>query len=131
MANERAKSDLVKSYAHEVATTDMDQKLMRTAKDEGIDVQPLDSQTEQGKSVMDRMNAEKELLGSLEGDAFDKEYMTLVTNTQQSVIHVLEASKASAKNQEVKQFLTETATTVQHRLTKAQQVMAKVYGNTI
>ena len=77
------------------------------------------------------MKAETVLLGSLEGDAFDKEYMTLVTNTQQSVLHVLETSKASATDPEVKQFLGDMTTTVQNRLKTAQDILAKVYGDTV
>lgn len=133
MADKKAKSELVKGYAREVASANAsaDANLLRVAKKQGIAVKPLDPQTEQGKSMLDRMKAETVLLGSLEGDAFDKEYMTLVTNTQQSVIHVLEAKKADAKDQEVKQVLGDMTTTVQNRLNTAQDVMAKVYGDTI
>lgn len=133
LADKRAKSDLVKNYAHSMATTsaDADTKLKSIAEKNGVDIKPLDVQTEAGKSLSDRMKAEATLLGSLEGDAFDKEYMTLVTNTQQSVIHVLETNKAAAKNKEVKQFLGDMTTTVQGRLKTAQDVMAKVYGDNI
>jgi predicted outer membrane protein len=133
MAEKKAKSDLVKGYARDVVTanTNSDEKLMRLAKTEGINIGPLDPQTEEGKSLRDRMKAETVLLGSLEGDAFDKEYMTLVTNTQQSVIHVLDANKASTKDQEVKQFLGEMTTNVQNRLKTAQDIMANVYGDKI
>jgi predicted outer membrane protein len=133
MADKRAKSDLVKNYAREVTTanTNADARLLNIAKKYAIDVGPLDPKTEDGKSLLDRMKAEKVLLGSLEGDAFDKEYMTLVTNTQQSVIHYLDASKASANNQEFKQFLEDMTTTVQNRLKTAQDIMAKVYGDKI
>jgi len=133
MADKRAKSDLVKTYAHAMATanTNLDQKLQLIAQKHGIDVVPLDAQTEEGKSLLDRMKAETVLLGSLEGDAWDKEYMTLVTNTQQSVLHFLEASKALAKDQDVKQFFGDLTTTVQNRLNLAQDVMAKIYGNEI
>ena len=110
---------------------DADTKLRSIAEKAGIDIKPLDAQTEEGKSLLDRMKAETALLGSLEGDAFDKEYMTLVTNTQQSVIHVLETNKASAKDPEVKQFLGDMTTTVQNRLKTAQDVMAKIYGDNI
>ena len=96
-----------------------------------MDVAPLDPQTEEGKSLLDRMKAETELLGSLEGDALDKEYMTLVTNTQQSVIHLLETNKALAKDQEVKQFFGDLTTNVQNRLKTAQDIMAKIYGDKI
>lgn len=133
MADKRAKSDLVKDYARSMATTsaNADTKLRSIAEKAGVDLKPLDPQTEEGKSLLDRMKAETALLGSLEGDAFDKEYMTLVTNTQQSVIHVLEANKASAKDPEVKQFLGDMTTTVQNRLKTAQDVMAKIYGDNI
>jgi predicted outer membrane protein len=133
MADTRAKSDLVKGYAHSVATgnTNLDAKLLLVAQKHGIDVEPLNPQTEEGKSVLDRMKAEAVLLGSLEGDAWDKEYMTLVTNTQQSVLHLLDASKASAKDPEVKQFISDMTTTVQNRVKTAQDVMAKVYGSEI
>ena len=77
------------------------------------------------------MKAETLLLSSLEGDAFDKEYMTLVTNTQQSVIHFLETHKAAAKDPAVKQFIGDMTTTVQKRLKTAQDIMAKVYGDNI
>jgi predicted outer membrane protein len=104
---------------------------MDIAKKNKIDVVPLDPRTEEGKSLLDRMNAETALLGSLQGDAFDKEYMTLVTNTQQSVIHVLDTNKARTTNQEVKQFLGDLQTTVQNRLQKAQDIMQKVYGDRV
>ncbi len=131
MANTRAKSDLVKDFARSVATANAttDQKLADVAKRNSIAIVPLDPQTEEGKSLLDRMKAETALLGSLQGDAFDKEYMTLVTNTQQSVIHVLDTNKALATNQEVKQFIGDMQTMVQNRLQKAQDVMAKVYGD--
>lgn len=133
MAEKRAKSDLVKDFARSVLSTsaNADIKLRSIAEKAGVDLKPLDPQTDEGKSLLDRMNAEKTLLGSLDGDAFDKEYMTLVTNTQQSVIHVLEANKASAKDPEVKQFLGDMTTTVQKRLKVAQDVMAKIYGDNI
>jgi predicted outer membrane protein len=133
LADKRAKSDLVKTYARSMATTsaDADTKLKSIAEKNGLEIKPLDVQTEAGKSLMDRMKAETALLSSLEGDAFDKEYMTLVTNTQQSVIHVLETNKAAAKDPEVRQFLGDMMTTVQGRLKTAQDVMAKVYGDSI
>jgi predicted outer membrane protein len=133
LADERAKSDLVKNYAHEVATqnTDKDAKLMAAAEKHGIEVAPLDPKSEEGKSLLSRMSGEKALLSSLEGDAFDKEYMTLVTNTQQSVIHFLEAHKAAATDPDVKAVLGEMTAKVQARVKEAQAVMAKVYGNKI
>jgi predicted outer membrane protein len=97
----------------------------------GIGVVALDPKTEDGKSLLDRIKAETVLLGSVEGDAWDKEYMTLVTNTQQSVINLLKASKAMAKDQEVKQFIGELMTTVQGRLKTAQDIMIKVYGDKV
>jgi hypothetical protein len=57
--------------------------------------------------------------------------MTLVTNAQQSVIHLLESRKALTRDPEVKQFLGELITSVQSRLTRAQDIMAKIYGNEI
>jgi putative membrane protein len=133
MADQKAKSDLVKNYAREMATAnaDKDAKLMGIAEKHGIEVAPLDPKTEEGKSLLDRIKAETALLGSLEGDAFDKEYMTLVTNTQQSVLNLLKASKGSAKDPEVKQLIGELTTTVQNRLKTAQDIMLKIYGNRI
>jgi predicted outer membrane protein len=104
---------------------------MSIAEKHGIEVAPLDPKTEEGKSLLDRIQAETALLSSLEGDAFDKEYMTLVTNTQQSVIHFLDAHKAAAKDPDVKRFIGDMTTVVQKRLKVAQDVMAKVYGNRI
>jgi len=133
MADTRAKSELVKTYAHAMATANvtMDAKLLNAAQKNGFDIVPLNPQTEEGKSLLDRTKGEEALLGSLEGDAFDKEYMTLVTNTQQSVIHVLETSKAVATGPEVKQFLGDMTTTVQNRLKTAQDILAKVYGDKV
>ena len=133
MADKRAKSDLVKNYAHAVATANAttDAKLQSIAQKNGVEIAPLNPQTEEGKSLLDRMKGETVLLGSLEGDAFDKEYMTLVTNTQQSVVHVLETNKASATDPEVKQFLGDMTTAVQNRLKTAQDILAKVYGDTV
>ena len=133
MADERAKSDLVKNYAREMATAnaEKDAKLMEVAQKKGIEVAPLDPQTEEGKSLLDRIKAETQLLSSLKGDAFDKEYMTLVTNTQQSVSNFLEKHKAAAKDPAVKQFMGDLKTTVQNRLKTAQDILAKVYGDSI
>jgi predicted outer membrane protein len=133
MAGERAKSDLVKNYARTVmkANPNLDGKLVSVAQKQGIDIVPVSPQTEEGKSLLERMKAESVLLGSLEGDAFDKEYMTLVTNTQQSVLNLLKASKGSAKDPEVKQLIGELTTTVQTRLKTAQDIMSKIYGNRI
>ena len=133
MADKRAKSDLVKGYARAMATANpnLDAKLLLIAQKHGIDVVPLDPQTEQGKSLLDRIKAETVLLSSLEGDAWDKEYMTLVTNTQQSVIHLLETRKALARDQEVKQFIGELKFIVQNRLKTAQDIMAKIYGDDV
>ena len=133
MADERAKSELVKDYARSVATANAkaEEKLQLVAQKHRIAIKELDPQTEQGKSVLDRMKAETVLLGSLTGDAFDKEYMTLVTNTQQSVINLLKTTKASATDPNVKQFIGDLTTTVQSRLKKAQDIMVKIYGNNI
>jgi predicted outer membrane protein len=131
MADTKAKSDLVKNYAHmiETANPNSDQKLMDLGQKHNIPIVAVDPQTEEGKSVLDRMKGETALLNSLEGDAWDKEYMILVTSTQQSVLHMLEASKGLTKDQDVKQFIGDMTTTVQNRLKTAQDIMAKVYGN--
>ena len=133
MADERAKSELVKNYARTIATAnaDTDAKLMEIAKKNGIEVAALDPKTEEAKSLLDRMKAETLLLSSLKGDAFDKEYMTLVTNTQQSVSHFLEAQKAAAKDPDLKRAFGEMTTTVQNRVKVAQDIMARVYGTGI
>jgi hypothetical protein len=57
--------------------------------------------------------------------------MTLVTNTQQSVLNLLKASKGSAKEPAVKQLIGELTTTVQGRVKTAQDIMLKIYGNQI
>jgi predicted outer membrane protein len=133
MAEKKAKSDLVKDYAKEMATqnTEKDAKLMSVAQKHNIEVAQLDPKTEEGKSLRDRIKAETELLNSLEGDAFDKEYMTLVTNTQQSVINYLDKNKAMAKEPDVKQLLGDMSSAVQKRLKTAQDIMAKIYGDTV
>src|SRR5438445_86435 len=69
--------------------------------------------------MLDRMEAEKTKLGLHECEAFDKEYMTLVTNTQQSVINLLESPKAAAKEPEVKKLMTNMTTGVKKRLNTA------------
>ena len=133
MADKRAKSDLVKNYARTImdANPTTDQKLVSIAQKKGIDIAPIDAKTEEGKSLTERMKAEAVLLGSLEGDAFDKEFMTLVTNTQQSVLNMLKATKASAKDADVKQLIGDMTTTIQNRLKTAQDIMLKIYGNQI
>jgi predicted outer membrane protein len=133
LAEKRGKSDLVKGYARGIAAAnaESDAKLQAVAQKHGITIGALDPQTEEGKSLLDRMKAEKVLLSSLEGDAFDREFMTLVTNTQQSVIHLLEASKAAATDQEVQQFIGDFMTKIEHRLKSAQQIMSQVYGDTV
>jgi predicted outer membrane protein len=131
MADKHAKSDLVKDYAREIASAnaEKDAKLMAVAQKHSIEIGSLDPQTEEGKSLRDRIKAETVLLGSLDGDAFDKEYMTLVTNTQQSVIHYLETHKAQANDPDVKALMGDLATVVRNRLKTAQDIMTKIYGD--
>jgi len=133
LADKRAKSDLVKAYARTVSSGNakFDAKLMLIAQTQGIKVLPLDPQTEAAKSLIDRLQAEAVMLGSLEGDAFDKQYMTLVTNTQQSVINLANARIATVTDPEVKAFFTDLRTIVENRLATAQDILVKVYGNDI
>ena len=133
LADKRAKSDLVKAYARTVSSGNakFDAKLMLIAQKQGIKVLPLDPQTEAGKSLIARLQAEAVMLGSLEGDAFDKAYMTLVTNTQQSIINLANARIATATDPEVKAFFTDLKTIIENRLATAQDILAKVYGNDI
>ena len=133
LADTNAKSDLVKAYARTVSSgnAEFDAKLMLIAQKQGIKVLPLDPQTEAGKSLIDRLQAEAVMLGSLKGDAFDKAYMTLVTNTQQSIRELANTRIASATEPEVKAFFTDLKTIIENRLTTAQDVLAKAYGDDI
>ena len=133
LADKHAKSDLVKAYARTVSSGNakFDAKLMLIAQKQGIKILPLDPQTEEGKSLIARLKAEAVMLGSLEGDAFDKVYMTLVTNTQQSIMNLANARIASATDPEVKAFFTDLKTIIENRLKTAQDILAKVYGDDI
>ena len=134
LADKSAKSDLVKAYARTVSSGNaelLDAKLMLIAQKQGIKVLPLDPQTEAGKSLIDRLQAEAVMLGSLKGDAFDKAYMTLVTNTQQSILQLAKAGIASATDPAVKAFFTDLKTIIENRLTTAQYILAKDYGDNI
>ena len=132
LADTHAKSDLVKAYARTVSSGNakFDAKLMLIAKKQGIQV-VVDPQTEEGKSLLARLKAEAEMLGSLDGDAFDKMYMTLVTNTQQSIMNLANERIESATDPEVKAFFTDLKTVIENRLKTAQDIMAKVYGDNI
>jgi len=132
LADTHAKSDLVKAYARTVSSGNakFDAKLMLIAKKQGIQV-VVDPQTEEGKSLLARLKAEAEMLGSLDGDAFDKMYMTLVTNTQQSIMNLANKRIESATDPEVKAFFTDLKTVIENRLTTAQDILAKVYGDEI
>lgn len=133
LADKRAKSDLVKAYARTVSSgnAQFDAKLVLIAQKQGIKVLPLDPKTEAAKSLIDRLQAEAVMLGSLQGDAFDKLYMTLVTNTQQSIINLANARIATVTDPEVKAFFTDLKTIIENRLTTAQDILAKVYGDDI
>jgi predicted outer membrane protein len=133
LAEKRAKSDLVKAYARSVSSSNaqLDAKLMLVAQGQGIEILPLDPQTEAGKSLIDRLQAEAVMLGSLEGDAFDKQYMVLVTNVQQSILQLATVRIASTTDPEVKAFFTDLKTIIENRLTTAQDILAKVYGDDI
>ena len=133
LADTHAKSDLVKAYARTVSSGNakFDAKLMLIAQKQGIKVLPVDPQTEAGKSLIDRLQAEAVMLGSLKGDAFDKAYMTLVTNTQQSIMNLANERIESATDPEVKAFFTDLKTVIENRLKTAQDIMAKVYGDNI
>ena len=132
LADTHAKSDLVKAYARTVSSGNakFDAKLMLIAKKQGIQL-VVDPQTEEGKSLLARLKAEAEMLGSLDGDAFDKEYMTLVTNTQQIIMNLANIRIESDTDPEVKAFFTDLKTVIENRLTTAQEILAKVYGDQI
>ena len=51
MADKRAKSDLVKNYAHGVATSNatVETKLQSIAQKDGVEIAPLNPQTEEGQ----------------------------------------------------------------------------------
>jgi predicted outer membrane protein len=131
MAAENASSDLVKQYASSVSSGNaaLDAKLMALAADQSIAIVAIDPQTEAGKSLIARLEAEKTMLSSLEGDAFDKEYMTLVTNAQQSVIKFADGRIAESTNDRVKEFFTSLKALIIGRNTIAQEIMEKVYGD--
>jgi len=133
LADTSAKSDLVKQYARTVSSGNakFDAQLMLVAQKQGIKVLPLDPKTEAGKSLSDRLKAEAAMLRSLKGDAFDKQYMTLVTNTQQSIVNLANARVASATDPDVKVLFTDLKTVIEARLTTAQEILAKVYGDDI
>lgn len=133
LADQNAKSELVKEYARTVSSGNakFDAQLMAIAQKQGIKVLPLNPKTEAGKSLMDRLQAEAAMLRSLKGDAFDKQYMTLVTNTQQSIVNLANARIASATDPEVKGFFTDLKTVMEKRLTTAQEILAKVYGDDV
>jgi hypothetical protein len=57
--------------------------------------------------------------------------MTLVTNTQQSILQLANARITSATDPEVKAFFTDLKTIIENRLTTAQDILAKVYGDDI
>ena len=131
MADKNAKSQLVKDYANQVSSGNaaLDARLMEIASQRSIKVMPLDLQTDAGRSLAARLEAEKELLRSLDGDAWDKEYMTLVTNTQQSVLKFTTLRIATATNENVRTFFVNLKSFVEGRLTIAQEILEKVYGN--
>jgi putative membrane protein len=133
LAEQRAQSPLVKQYAKAMAAanTTSEAKMKQLAESKGIKIPALDPQTDEGKSVLSRMKGEKELLSTLEGDAFDKEYMTLVTNTQQSVLHFLDTAKAMTDDQDLKRFFVDMTTMVQSRANSAQSIMASIYGDKV
>jgi two-component sensor histidine kinase len=57
--------------------------------------------------------------------------MTLVTNTQQSIMNLANKRIESATDPEVKAFFTDLKTVIENRLTTAQEILAKVYGDEI
>jgi predicted outer membrane protein len=131
LAAENASSELVKQYASTVlkGNTELDARLMEIAAENAVGIVALDPQTEAGKSLLARLQAEKTMLASLKGDAFDKLYMTLVTNAQQSVLKFAEVRIATSPNERVKEFFTNLKALVSARNTVAQGIMEKVYGD--
>jgi predicted outer membrane protein len=131
LAAENASSELVKEYARSVASGNAEllERLREIAAENSVAIVAVDPQTEAGKSLIARLEAEKTMLSTLKGDAFDKEYMTLVTNAQQSVIKFAEVRIATAKSERVKEFFTNLKTLATGRNTIAQGILEKVYGD--
>jgi predicted outer membrane protein len=131
LAAENASSELVKQYASSIVSGNkaLDEKLREIAAENSVEIVALDPQTEIGKSLKERIEAEKMMLSTLKGDAFDKEYMVLVTNAQQSVIKFAEVRIKTAKNERVKEFFTNLKTLVGSRNEVAQGILEKLYGD--
>jgi predicted outer membrane protein len=131
LAAENASSELVKQYAKNIASSnaELDAKLIQIAAENSVAIVEIDPQTEAGKSLIARLEAEKAILSTLKGDAFDKLYMTLVTNGQQSILKFAEVRIATATNDRVKEFFTNLRTLVSGRNTIAQGILEKVYGD--
>lgn len=131
MAAQNASSELVKQYASSILSGNaaLDEKLREIAAENSVEIVALDPQTEIGKSLVERLEAEKTMLSTLKGDAFDKEYMVLVTNAQQSVIKFADVRIKISKNERVKEFFTNLKTLVEGRNTIAQGILEKLYGD--
>lgn len=128
LADDRAGSDLVKAYAKIMASAHArsDAKLLLVAKKHNITISEIDPKTAEGQSLMDRVRAEENMLNSLKGDAFDKEYLTLVTGAQGRVIRFLTAKQELASTEGVKEFIGDMLTVVKNHRTTAENVAEKI-----
>lgn len=133
LAEKRAGSELVKVYARGMATqhAESDAKLLLIAKKFGIELKDPEPQTPEGKSLVERAEAESKLLNSLEGDAWDKEYLALAMTAQARVIRFLEKKQEAAQEPEVKTFVGDLITIMRNHLATSQDVERKITEDSI
>ena len=120
------------SYARTItnANPKLDAKIESVAQKKGIDVAPLNPQTEEGKSLSERMKAKRCCSALSRGMPSTRSTMTLVTNTQQAPQfpegkqRVGEGSGGQATHRRIDDH-------GPSRVKTAQDIMLKIYGNRI
>jgi predicted outer membrane protein len=128
MAQERAGNEEVKAFAQAMGTqhSRSDSRLLVIAKKFDIEIKELDPTTPEGKSVMDRIEAEAKLLGSLEGDAWDKAYLGLTRVAQTRVIRFLQKKQRVVAQPEVKAFIGDAVTAIRNNRNTARALDRKI-----
>lgn len=125
---ERAKSPDVKSYANRMTRDHKkaDGKLMALAKKHGVTLQAPTPKDDAEKRQMDEQMATMTKLRSLEGEAFDREYMAAMVKDHAAALQLVSDTRTQAKDAGLLSFLKGVQPVIQQHYDAAQKLVAKL-----
>jgi putative membrane protein len=128
LGTERAKSADVKSYGSRMMRDHKkaDGKLMALAKKHGVTLEAPTPKDDAEKRQMDEQMATMTKLRSLEGEAFDREYMAAMVKDHAAALQLVSDTRTQAKDASLLSFLKGVQPVIQQHYDAAQKLVTKL-----